>query len=323
MSWQNVLGFFTGGLSNFFTGSGTDSANKFLSDPLGYGSKALSDELSKKQYDLAERQFAQGQANWEKEFGLQQDQFNYQKWYDQNNISLQMQQNAKYGINPLAANGSPTSTAVSASGSPQSPSAGSSPLPSSGAPILDLLGTLIGAKVSKDRADQQAELQRDALENEKSYQDGLLAVLGKRAQNETERTSTYKSSVDMSNEEIKTRIRDLEYELKYREDRDYANSSTNEVKNAKEAIKTAKDLAESGLSVKTVDDIQRNNAIVQAEKNSKNSPREHIDYEPSMVLSNPDYQKLAKEYARLGKYLSPHDYMVLVFHHEKRKTRAR
>lgn len=243
--WSGLLNIATGGLSQLFRG-GSDSLEKFTSDPLGYGSKALSDELAQKQYELSERQFKQGQENWQKEFDLQNDQFNYQKWYDQNNVSLQMQQNAKYGINPIVANGSPTSTAVSASASPQSPSSGSSPLPSGGAPILDLLGTLIGAKVSKDRADQQARLQQQALNNEKNYQSGLLTVLGKRADNETSRTTDYGRHIDATNDEIRARIRDLEYELKYRQDRGISHDTTDEFKNVYEGVHVAKKAYEKG-----------------------------------------------------------------------------
>lgn len=202
-----------GGKSSGFT--------KMLTDPLGYGDKEDSQQLAHDQFDFQKQSFAQQQENWNKEFNLQNQQFAYQKWFDANGRSLDIAQLDKAGINPIAALGGAGSSSVSASASPQSPSAGSSPLAGgSSSGILGLLETILAQSGANKRAKESYDLQQQALDNEydlkstqlenqKSYQDGLLTILSQRAENEDVRTGAYKDLTD-------AQTRDILHELEIR-----------------------------------------------------------------------------------------------------------
>lgn len=213
----------SGGKSTGFT--------KMLSDPLGYGDKEYSQQLAHDQFEFQKESFKQQQENWNKEFGLQNQQFEYQKWFDANGRSLDIAQLDKAGINPIAALGGAGSSSVSASASPQSPSAGSSPLPGgSSNGILGLLETILAQSGANKRAKESYDLQQQALDNEydlkstqldneKSYQDGLLTILSQRAGNEATRTDAYKDLTD-------AQTRDILHELEIRVAGKYGKNST-------------------------------------------------------------------------------------------------
>lgn len=204
---------------------------KMLTDPLGYGDKEDSQQLAHDQFDFQKDSFRQQQENWNKEFDLQNQQFAYQKWYDANNRSLDIAQLDKAGINPIAALGGAGSSSVSASASPQSPSAGSSPLPgNSSSGILGLLETILSQSGANKRAKESYDLQQQEinneyalkatqLENQKSYQDGLLSILSRRAGNEDVRTDAYKDLTD-------AQTRDILHELEIRVADKYGKNST-------------------------------------------------------------------------------------------------
>lgn len=218
-------------LGTALSGGKSNGFSKMLSDPLGYGDKEDSQQLAHDQFDFQKQSFNQQQENWNKEFNLQNQQFEYQKWYDANNRSLDIAQLDKAGINPIAALGGAGSSSVSASASPQSPSAGSSPLAgNSSSGILGLLETILSQSGANKRAKESYDLQQQQidneydlkstqLENQKSYQEGLLSILSQRAGNEDIRTGAYKDLTD-------AQTRDVLHELEIRIADKYGKNST-------------------------------------------------------------------------------------------------
>lgn len=218
-------------LGTLISGGKGTGIDKLITDPLGYGDKADSQQLAHDQFNFQKQSFAQQQENWNKEFNLQNQQFEYQKWYDANNRSLDIAQLDKAGINPIAALGGAGSSSVSASASPQSPSAGSSPLAgNSSSGILGLLETILSQSGANKRAQESYDLQQQQidneydlkstqLENQKSYQDGLLSILSQRAGNEDIRTGAYRDLTD-------AQTRDILHELEIRAADKYGRNSS-------------------------------------------------------------------------------------------------
>lgn len=162
------MGFF----KNLFQGLGN-----FFSDPLNLNSR-----------DREEEHFEQQQQNWEKEFALQKDQFEYQKWFDQNNVTLNLKQNMDAGINPLAAQGAGASS-VSSSASPQQPSQGV------GGADMSILGDFISQLGANRREDESLKVAKDKIDKDKDTQDQIIALKRDELGLEEKRTNSYADDV--------------------------------------------------------------------------------------------------------------------------------
>lgn len=277
--WSGLGNILTGGISGLFTkGSSGDSASAFFNDPLGYGSKARSEQLQRDAFNFQKE-------SWNKEFQLQQNQFEYQKWFDQNNVTLQAKQNAELGINPMVANGAGTSS-VSASGSPSGVQ-----MPGQSG-VSDVVGTILNQLGQNHRADVSAGLEQQQIDNEKAYRDEVLDILRTRADNESDRTGAY-------TEETKVRIEQMLNDLEKQYEGDYGSKSSpqkrliGEIRHALSgAVSSANDYAETKKPV------------------PKYKPgRKEGSYDVSAVVASDGYKKAAKAAADKGRYLSPHDYI--------------
>lgn len=288
--WSGFGNILTGGISGLFTkGSTGDSAISFFNDPLGYGSRARSEQLQ-------EDAFKFQKDSWQKEFQLQQDQFAYQKWFDENNVTLQAKQNAALGINPMVGQGAGTSS-VSASGSPsgvQMPGVSGT---------SDIVGTILNQLGQNHRADVAADLQQQSIDNEKGYRDEVLNILRTRANNEGERTGAY-------TEETKVRIEQMLNDLQHEYEGNYGSKSSVPKKMFGELK------AEIGKILDGVSSAGQ--AAAESKKPAKHSSdnpvkhpgmRQGVNYEPSSVVSSEGYIQAAKKAASQGRYLSPHDYV--------------
>lgn len=277
--WSGLGNILTGGISGLFTrGSTGDSASAFFNDPLGYGSKARSEQLQRDAFNFQKD-------SWNKEYQLQQSQFEYQKWFDQNNVTLQAKQNAALGINPMVANGAGTSS-VSASGSPsgvQMPGV-------SGA--TDIVGNILSQLGQNHRADVAADLEQQQINNEKVYRDEILDILRTRADNESNRTGAY-------TEETKVRIEQMLNDLEKQYEGDYGSKSTYMKKTIGEIRH-----ALSGAVNSANDYVETKKPAPKRIKGQKES-----SYDISAVVTSDGYKKAAKAAADKGHYLSPHDYV--------------
>lgn len=161
----------------------------------------------------------------EKQFDLQKQQFEYQKWYDANNIQLQTQDSMKAGINPLVgANGS--STAVASSAQPQMPDENGSQVASL---LSDMVGKVISAKEHKDELD----LERDKLDLAKKTQkdqntnyENYLAIMRARAGADVTRTGTYGDVANAQNSESNARKRQILHDLEMQLAAEYGRQSS-------------------------------------------------------------------------------------------------
>lgn len=153
------------------------SLGNFFQDPLNLNSR-----------DREEEHFAQQQSNWEKEFALQKDQFEYQKWFDQNNVTLNLKQNMDAGINPLAAQGAGSSS-VSSSASPQQPSQ------SVGGADMSILGDLVSQLGANRREDESLKVAKDKIDKDKDTQDQIIALKRDELGLEERRTGAYEKDV--------------------------------------------------------------------------------------------------------------------------------
>lgn len=285
--WSGIGNILTGGISGLFTkGSTGDSASAFFNDPLGYGSKARSEQLQRDAFNFQKD-------SWNKEYQLQQDQFEYQKWFDQNNVTLQAKQNAELGINPMVANGAGTSS-VSASGSPSGVQ-----LPGQSG-VSDVVGTILSQLGQNHRTDVAAGLEQEQIDNEKSYRDDVLEILRTRANNESDRTGAY-------TEETKVRINQMLNDLEKQYEGDYGSKSTNTKKLFGEI---RSELKKAGIDL---GDPQSSSGLGLGNPPKKSSykvgKREGSDYEVSAVVDSDGYKKAASAAAKRGEYLSPHDYV--------------
>lgn len=277
--WSGLGNILTGGISGLFTrGSTGDSASAFFNDPLGYGSKARSEQLQRDAFNFQKD-------SWQKEYQLQQDQFEYQKWFDQNNVTLQAKQNAELGINPMVANGAGTSS-VSASGSPS----GVQMPGQSGA--SDVVGAILSQLGQNHRADIAAGLEQQQIDNENTYRNELLGIFRDRANNENVRTKAY-------DEETKVRIEQMLNDLEKQYEGDYGTKSTQ----LKKTIGEIRHFISGAVS-----DAQD---YVETKKPApKYKPgRKETSYDVSAVVDSDGYKKAAKAAADKGRYLSPHDYV--------------
>lgn len=277
--WSGLGNILTGGISGLFTRDSTgDSATAFFNDPLGYGSKARSEQLQREAFNFQKD-------SWQKEYALQQDQFEYQKWFDQNNVTLQAKQNAELGINPMVANGAGTSS-VSASGSPsgvQMPGVSG---------VSDIVGTILSQLGQNHRADIAANLEEQQIQNEKVYKDELLNVLRNRGINETNRTNAYTG-------ETKVRIDQMLNDLEKQYEGDYGSKST--------VLK--KTIGEIRHALSGV--IDSANDYVETKKPApKYKPgKKEGSYDVSAVITSDGYKLAAKKASKEGRYLSPYDYV--------------
>lgn len=189
--WNGFGSVLTGGISNLFTSKNANGAASFLNDPLGYGARDEAAALNREQFEFQKD-------SWQNEFNLQNQQFDYQKWYDQNNVTLGLKQNMDAGINPLAAQGGGNSS-VTASASPQNPSVtpNGSVNGSVLGDILSQLGQNKRAELSADVAAREMSTKKqiadDELAQQKDFQQKYLNILNKKVQNESTRTSAYAS----------------------------------------------------------------------------------------------------------------------------------
>lgn len=186
------MGFF----KDMFQGLGN-----FFKDPLNLNSR-----------DREEEHFAQQQANWEKEFALQKDQFEYQKWFDQNNVTLNLKQNMDAGINPLAAQGAGSSS-VSSSASPQQPSQGV------GGADMSILGDLVSQLGANRREDESLKVAKDKIDKDKDTQDQIIALKRDELGLEEKRTDAY-------GKDVNARVLNLMQEYKAAQEGGYGRGST-------------------------------------------------------------------------------------------------
>lgn len=192
--WNGFGSVLTGGISNLFTSKTSNGAASFFNDPLGYGARDEASALNREQFEFQKN-------SWQKEFDLQNQQFDYQKWYDQNNVTLGLKQNMDAGINPLAAQGGGNSS-VTSSASPQNPSV--TPNGSVNGSILgDVLSQLgqnnraeLSANVAEDEMQTKKDIASDELEQQKDFQNKYLKILNDKVKNESKRTSAYASESD-------------------------------------------------------------------------------------------------------------------------------
>lgn len=133
---------------------------------------------------------------------LQREQFDYQKWYDQNNVTLALKQNMDAGINPMVAQGAGTSS-VTASASPQ--------MPNAVVPDTSLLSNLMSKLFDKKMNDDDLDIQQKKVNNDKEVADKLIALKDKQLDLENRRTGAYESDVDAR---VKNLLREYETSLK-------------------------------------------------------------------------------------------------------------
>lgn len=285
--WSGLGNILTGGISGLFTkGSTGDSASAFFNDPLGYGSKAQSLQLQKDAFNFQKD-------SWNKEYALQQDQFEYQKWFDQNNVTLQAKQNAALGINPMVANGAGTSS-VSSSGSPSGVQ-----MPGTSG-TTDVVSTILSQLGQNHRADVAAGLEQQQIDNENAYRDEILTILRNRADNEADRTGAY-------TEETKVRIEQMLNDLEKQYEGDYGSKSTQTKKMFGEI---RAELKKFGLDLGSPQSPSGLDLGKPPKKHSyRVGKREGSEYDVSSVVNSDGYKKAAKAAADKGRYLSPHDYV--------------
>lgn len=286
--WSGIGNILTGGISGLFTkGSSGDSASAFFNDPLGYGSKARSEQLQQDAFNFQKQ-------SWAKEYQLQQDQFEYQKWYDQNNVTLQAKQNSALGINPMVAQGAGTSS-VSSSGAPSGVQ-----MPGQSG-VSDVVGTILNQLGQNHRADIAADLEQQQIDNESAYRDELLTVLRNRASNEDVRTKAY-------DDETRVRIEQMLNDLEKQYEGDYGSKSSNSKKIFGEIRSELKKL---GIDIGDAQSSSGLNLATPPDRKSKYKPgkREGTNYDVSAVVSSDGYKKAAAAAGKKGYYLSPHDYV--------------
>lgn len=215
--WNGFGSVLTGGISNLFTSKNANGAASFLNDPLGYGARDEAAALNREQFEFQKD-------SWQKEFDLQNQQFDYQKWYDQNNVTLGLKQNMDAGINPLAAQGGGNSS-VTSSASPQNPSVtpNGSVNGSVLGDILSQLGQNKRAELSADVASQEMSVKKqiadDELEQLKDFQQKYINILNKKVNNESKRTQSY-------DDDVQARVKNLLQELDEAQKGNYGRGST-------------------------------------------------------------------------------------------------
>lgn len=215
--WNNFGSVLTGGISNLFTSKTSNGAASFLNDPLGYGARDEAAALNREQFEFQKD-------SWQKEFDLQNQQFDYQKWYDQNNVTLGIKQNLDAGINPLVSQGGGNSS-VTASASPQNPSVtpNGSVNGSVLGDILSQLGQNKRAELSADVAEQEISTKKqiadDELAQQKDFQQKYINILNKKVQNESKRTQSY-------DDDVQARVNNLVQELEQAQKGNYGRGST-------------------------------------------------------------------------------------------------
>lgn len=161
----------------------------------------------------------------DKQFDLQKQQFEYQKWYDANNIQLQTQDAMKAGINPLVgANGS--STAVSSSAQPQMPDENGSQVASL---LSDMVGKVISAKEHKDELDLERDklaLAKKSQEDQNTNYEDYLAIMRARAGADVTRTGTYGDVASQQIKESQQRVSQIAHDLDVALKNGYGRNST-------------------------------------------------------------------------------------------------
>lgn len=161
----------------------------------------------------------------DKQLDLQKQQFDYQKWYDANNIQLQTQDSMKAGINPLVgANGS--STAVASSAQPQMPDENGSQVASL---LSDMVGKVISAKEHKDELDLERDklaLAKKSQEDQNTNYEDYLAIMRARAGADVSRTGIYSGVANAQNSESNARKRQILHDLEMQVAADYGRQSS-------------------------------------------------------------------------------------------------
>lgn len=190
----------------------------FFKDPLNLNSR-----------DREEEHFAQQQENWKKEFALQKNQFEYQKWFDQNNVTLNLKQNMDAGINPLAAQGAGTSS-VGASASPQQPSQ------SVGGSDMSILGDLISQLGENRREDESLKVAKDKIDKDKDTQNQIIALKRDELGLENRRTSAYEKVTQSQIQEAMARFNEIMQNLSERERAGYGRDSSKQYRLFKEIL---------------------------------------------------------------------------------------
>lgn len=162
----------------------------------------------------------------EQQLALQQQQFDYQKWYDANNVQLQTQDAMKAGINPLVGSNGSTSS-VSASSQPQMPNAsdGTANL----GVLTDVLGKVLSAKEHKDELDLERDklaLAKKSQEDQNTNYEDYLAIMRSRAGADVTRTRTYGDVANAQNSESNARKRQILHDLEMQIAADYGRQSS-------------------------------------------------------------------------------------------------
>lgn len=160
----------------------------------------------------------------EEQMKLQREQFEYQKYYDANNVQLKTQDAMKAGLNPLVATGNNTSS-VTASASPQ--------MPDSSTPATGILASVLDKAIDMKKHNDELALARDQLklakdkqEDEEAYRDGYLSILRSRAGADITRTEVYRQLADIQGEESKTRRQSMAHDLLIRVQDSYGTQSS-------------------------------------------------------------------------------------------------
>lgn len=148
----------------------------------------------------------------EKQTALQQQQFEYQKWYDANNIQLKTQDAMKAGINPLVATNGNTSS-VTATSQPQMPD-------NSNAAGMNLLSDMVGKIISHNEHKDELDLENRKLKLAQKQQDiddsnqqTYFNILKARAGADVTRTEIYRDLALIQGQESKTRQKSMAHDL--------------------------------------------------------------------------------------------------------------
>lgn len=266
-TWKNVLSWVLNPIGNVISGVSTgdwsgasgsdhfpdpissaltanDTATTFLNDPLNLNNVKFNQNLATRQQNYYENLSNQ-------QMDLQRQGFEYQKDYDSwakqfsedsyyNNYQNTVADMQKAGLNPLALGGSNANSASIASSSVSAPSAPSASSPGSASgsslagSVFNLLGSLIGQKVSSQsasdvaniNASQSAENARTASDTSKYATDQQTLVALENIKLAREAND---KNVDKINQEIENLKADLERQrqvIDYTNDTGYLNPPT-------------------------------------------------------------------------------------------------
>lgn len=177
-------------------------------------------------------------AQFEKNYELQKEQLEYQKWYDQNNLALQIKQMRDAGLNPADANAQGTAVGGnSVSPTSTSHTAGIEDVVGS---VGGIYGAIAQKAIAKDQLNQQAQIAAEKAEETTRHNKEIESILARNTNTREGLLSAEVEAKQAAAEASRANARSQNYETNYKEERGISSETSEVIKNVKEAEYAAK-----------------------------------------------------------------------------------